>query len=362
MESRGKMKIPRLLILSIVFMMGFASCQVQTPAVEAPQVEVPLPSPDASEPPIPANEVTINYENLGQLKVSSSMQASAGAIDCAWSQDSQVISIMDITHAGLYDSETLSLLAEFTGDEYSALYAVSPDEGLAAYSLDGIKIQLYDFNTKADRISITPEFQYGSVFISPNGRLLAVDSLETIEVVLYDTSTGDNVNNLSGFETAAPVYRALFSPDGSALLWISRGTAQPMEIATQKLDPVLSHEDFIAAARISNDNKKVATAAAGTLNGEMQPLVTLWNSNDGKALWQMGNPEYFSSLDFSMDGSILAAGTLNEVVFYDVESGKELSRLQTGGEVINSLGFSSDGTSLLTCSTTGLAAIWKIVT
>ena len=97
---------------------------------------------------------------------------------------------MDITHAGLYDADTQSLLAEFTGDEYTALYAVSPDAGLAAYSLDGIKIQLYDFNTKADRISITPEFQYGGVFFSPDGSLLAVDSLETIEVVLFDTSTG----------------------------------------------------------------------------------------------------------------------------------------------------------------------------
>ena len=250
--------------------------------------------------------------------MSSSMQASTGAVDCAWSKDSSVISVMDITHAGLYDADTQTLLAEFTGDEYTALYAVSPDAGLAAYSLDGIKIQLYDFNTKADRISITPEFQYGSVFFSPDGSLLAVDSLETIEVVLFDTSTGAQVNSLSGFETAAPVYRALFSPDGSSLLWLSRGTAQPMDIATQKLDPALSHEDFIAAARISRDNTKVATAAAGTLNGEMQPLVTLWNSQDGQDLWQMGNLEYFSSLDFSMDDSLLAAGTLNEVVFYDV--------------------------------------------
>ena len=361
MELRGKMKIPRLLIFSLACLIGIVSCQIQTPTVEAPEVEAPLPSPEASEPPVPEKAATINSEDLGQLKMSSSLQASTGAIECAWSNDSRVISIMDITHAGLYDADTLSLQSEFTGDEYTALYAASPDAGLAAYSLDGIKIQIYDFNTKADRISIKPEFQYGSVFFSPDGRLLAVDSLETIEVVLFDTSTGAKVMSLNGFETAAPVYRALFSPDGSTLLWLSRGTAQPMDIVAQKLNPALSHEDFIAAARISRDNTKVATAAAGTLNGEMQPLVTLWNSQDGRDLWQRGNLEYFSSLDFSMDNSLLAAGTLNEVVIYDVSSGKELSRLQTGGEVINSLGFSPDGTSLLTCSTTGIAAIWKVM-
>jgi len=361
MEIRGKMKIPGLLIFSMVFMMGLVSCQVQAPAAESPAVEASIPAPKPTDHPDEIQSIFINADNLSQLEKSASLQASTGAIECAWSLDNSKLTIMDITHAGVYDPDTLSLQAEFTGDEYTALYAVSPDEGLAAYSLDGIKIQLYDFNTKADRISITPEFQFGSVFFSPDGSLLAVDSLETIEVRLFDTSAGTEVNRLSGFETAAPVYQALFSSDGSALLWLSRGTAQPMDIATQKLDPALSHEDFIAAARISRDNTKVATAAAGTLNGEMQPLITLWNSQNGQDLWQKGNPEYFSSLDFSMDDSLLAAGTLNEVVFYDVESGKELSRLQTGGEMINSLGFSPDGTSLATCSTTGIAAIWKIV-
>jgi WD40 repeat protein len=134
-----------------------------------------------------------------------------------------------------------------------------------------------------------------------------------------------------------------------------------MDIKTQKFAPALSHEDFIADAMLSRDNAKVATAAAGTLNGVMQPLLTLWNSQDGQVLWQMGNTEYFSSLDFSLDDSLLAAGTLNEVIFYDVGSGKELSRLKTGGEVINSLKFSPDGDALLTCSTSGIAAIWKIM-
>jgi len=361
MELRGKMKTSRLLIFSLAFLLVLISCQGQTPTAEAPGVEASLPLIEASKAVVPEKAIIINSENLGKLKLSSSMQASTGSIECGWSNDSNVISVMDITHAGLYNANTQTLLADFTGDEYTALYSVSPDAGLAAYSLDGKKIQIYDFNTKADRNSITPEFQYGNVFFSPNGNLLAVHSLETIEVVFFDTSTGNEVNRLNGFDTAAPVYSARLSPDGNFLLWLSRGTAQPMDITTQKLDPALSHEDFIADARISRDNTKVATAAAGTLNGKMQPLVTLWNSQDGRVLWQMGNTEYFSSLDFSVDDSLLAAGTLNEVVFYDVGSGKELSRLQTGRDVFNSLNFSPDGASLLTCSTSGIASIWKIV-
>ncbi|MDP2990230.1 MAG: hypothetical protein Q8O57_06665, partial [Kiritimatiellota bacterium] len=351
------MKLNRIFIAALVILLAAVSCQVQAPTAEAPAADTSVPAPEMTEPPV-EQSAAINADNLTKLEKSASLQASTGAITCAWSSDSSMATIMDITWAGLNKADALELAGEFTGDEYTALYAVSPDATLAAYSLDGIKIQLYDFSTKADRFSFTPDFQYSGVFFSPDGTRLAVDSLDVIEVVIYDTATGERVNSLSGFETAAPVYSAAFSPDGSFLLWLSRGTAQPMEIASRSLKPALGHEDFIAAARMSRDNSKVATAAAGTFNGTFQPLVTLWDAQNGAVLWQMGNADYFSSLDFSPDDTLLAAGTKNEVVFYDAVSGKELSRLQTGGDVINSHGFSPDCKSLLTCSTDGIAMNW----
>ena len=353
------MKLNKIFIVALTILLAAVSCQVQAPTVEAPAVEASVPAPEETETPV-EQSAAINADNLAQLQESASLQTSTGAITCAWSSDSSMATIMDFTWAGLYKADALELAAEFTGDEYTALYAVSPDATLAAYSLDGIKIQLYDFTTKADRFSITPDFQYSGVFFSPDGTRLAVDSLDAIEVVIFDTATGERVNSLNGFETAAPVYSAVFSPDGSHLIWLSRGTAQPMEITSRSMKPALGHEDFIAAAQMSRDNSKVATAAAGTFNGTFQPLVTLWDAQNGAVLWQTGNAEYFSSLDFSPDDTLLAAGTKNEVVFYNASSGKELSRLQTGGEVINSLGFSPDGNSLLTCSTDGIATIWKI--
>jgi len=355
------MKITGFVIIPLTILLAGASCQVQTPAPEASTVEAPISAHESTEPPAQVQNVFINADNLAQLEKTASLQASTSALTCTWSSDSSKITIMDNTHAGLYKAASFTLLGEFTGDEYTALYAVSPDAGLAAYSLDGLKIQLYDFATKTDRISITPDFQYGSVFFSPDGSHLAVDSLDKIEVVIYDTSTGAQIDNLSGFETAAPVYSAAFNNIGNYLVWISRGTVQPMLIADQLLLPALSHEDFVAAVRMSHDNSWVATAAAGTLNGVMQPLVTVWYAPKGSVAWQTGNAEYFSSLDFSPYDAMLAAGTKNEVVFYDVASGKELSRLHTGGDVINSLDFSPDGMSLLTCSTDGIATIWEVI-
>ena len=302
----------------------------------------------------------ITAGNLALLQKFASLQSSNDALTCGWSSDSQIITAMDTTWAGLYNADGLELVGEFTGDETTALYAVSADATLAAYSLDGLTIQLYDFSTKADRFSITPDYQFYTVFFSEDGAKLAVASLDAIEVRVYDTLSANQVNSLSGFETAAPVYSAAFSPDGSYLLWLSRGTAQPMEISSQSLKPALSHEDFITAAGMSHDNSLVATAAGGTLKGKFQPLVTLWDTKTGIALWQAGNEDYFSSLDFSPDDALIAAGTQSGVIFYDAASGKELSRFLTGGDVINSLAFSPDGQALLTCSTDSIATVWKI--
>ncbi len=354
------MKINKFLIVPSIILLTLVSCQVQAQVVKATTVEASVPSSESTKSPIEAQSKFINPDNLDQLEKSASLQASTGAMDCAWSSDGSTLTIMDTTHAGFYEAASLSLLGEFTGDEYTALYTASPDASLAAYSLDGKKIQLYDFTTKADSLSITPDFPFGAVFFSPDGTQIAVESLDEIKVVIYDTSTGAQVDNLSGFETAAPVYSAAFNTGGNYLLWISRGTVQPMLIMDQILLPALSHEDFVAVETMSHDNSWVATAAAGTLNGVMQPLVTLWYAPNGSVVWQMGNTEYFSSLDFSAFDALLAAGTKNEVVFYDIASGNELSRLKTGGDVINSLGFSPDGKSLLTCSTDGIATIWKV--
>jgi WD40 repeat protein len=353
------MRTHKILAIALALILAGVSCQKQSPAVPPTTVAPLVPTSTAVEPPV-VKPAALNGNNLSALQKSASLQASTSELTCAWTSDSNLVAMMNITTAGLYKADSLELTSEFSVNDTSALYDVSADAALVAYSLDGVKIQLYDLVTKSDRLSITPDFQYGNINFTPDGNYLAVDSNDLIQVVFYDTVTGKRVKSLSGFETAAPVYSAEFSPNGGYLIWISRGTAQPMLISDQILLPALSHEDFIAAVRMSHDNSMVATAAAGTLNGTFQPLVTLWNAQNGTVLWQTGNVDYFSSLDFSEYDAFLAAGTMNEVVFYDVASGKELSRLVTGGHVINSLAFSPDGTSLITCSDDGIAEIWKV--
>lgn len=350
----------KIFMLSPVFVIALAlsACQPALTA-EQPPVETAETS-SAAEGPASTPSAESNLQNLAKIQQTASLQPSSGALYCSWSDDGSRVSAMDITWAGLYDAQTLELQAEFTGDEYTALYAVSADAGLAAYSLDGIKIQIYDFATKADRASFSPEFAFGSVFFSPDGSKLAVQSLDNIEIVLYDTSTGSNLARLSGFQTAAPIFNGSFSPDGRNLVWQSRGTAQPMEIASMRLLPALSHEDFISDVTMSHDNRLVATAAAGELNGEYQPLVTVWDTAKGEPLFKVGNTEYTTSLDFSSQDEVLAAATGYEVTFYETATGRTLFHFLPGADLINSIAFSPDGQGLLTCGTDGVISIWRV--
>lgn len=328
----------------------------------ASPAEPAAPGLTDSQPDTPSESVqekTISADTISNLAPAVTLQPSTGALNCSWTKDGSAIWVEDFFSASLYDSDTMDVLAKFEGGEYAAIYDTSADGRTVAYSLDGQEIRLFDIFTQEDRLSFLPGFPYSAAFFSPDDSTLGVASLDSIEIILFSAKDGSVQGSLSGFTTAAPVYLAKFSTIGETLIWISRGTVQPMHIGSGELGPTLSHEDFVAAVAISPDGSMIATAAAGTLNGEFQPLITLWDTFSGEVLWQNGNTAYFSSLDFSPDGSLLAAGTEGEVIFFQTDTGEELVSLLTGSEVVNDLNFSPDRTTLMTCETDGRLILWK---
>jgi len=341
---------------SLVFLLVFfilAACTA--PAPTAPVMTDTQPA----APPEPVQDLQISADTISNLAPTVTLQTSTGALNCSWTKDGSAIWVEDFFSASLYDSDTMDVLAKFEGGEYAAIYDTSADGRTVTYSLDGQEIRLFDIFTQEDRLSFLPGFPYSAAFFSPDDSTLGVASLDSIEIVLFSAEDGSVQGSLSGFTTAAPVYLAKFSTIGETLIWISRGTVQPMHIGSGELGPTLSHEDFVAAVTISPDGSVIATAAGGTLNGEFQPLVTLWDTFSGEVLWQNGNTAYFSSLDFSPDGSLLAAGTEGEVIFFQTDTGEELVSLLTGSEVVNDLNFSPDRTTLMTCESDGRLILWK---
>ncbi len=336
--------------LIVVVLMAISACQ-QTPAV-----------PTETSEPVPEQEpapIVITSENAAALKSIYSASVSTGFILAKWAEDNTTVWIMDSESASLYDSTSGERIAQFAPGENTAIYDVSPDGKTVAYSPDGLENRLFDVSTQADILSIVPDFPFSDVFFNTDGTQLGTPSLYDIEVVLWDTTSGAETGSLSGFETAAPVYSAKFGTDGKTLLWFSRGIVQPMDIATQEMGPTLSHEDFVTSRQISPDGKVVATTAAGMVGGEYQPVMTLWDANSGEVLRQNAIPTYFSSIAFSPDSSLLAAGTEEGVLFFTVPHGDEVFRFDSA-EVVNSIAFSPDGVKLITCGDVGTINIYEV--
>ena len=343
-------KTIRRLSLIVIILLAATACQ-KDPAVPAESSE-PVPEQE----PVP---VVITSENATALKPIYSASVSIGFILAKWTDDSTAVWIMDSESAALYDSTNGEMIAQFSPGEYIAVYDVSPDGKTVAYSRDGLEIHLFDVFTQADIVSIVPDFPFSDVFFNNDGSLLGTPSAYDIKIILWATANGAEIGSLSGFETAAPVYSAKFGPDEETLLWFSRGIVQPMDIATQKMGPTLSHEDFVTSRQISPDGKVIATTAAGMVGDDFLPVLTMWDADSGEILRQNAIPSYYSSIAFSPDSGLLAAGTEGGVLFFTVPHGDEVFRFDST-EVINSIAFSPDGIKLITCGNEGTINIYEV--
>jgi WD40 repeat protein len=320
---------------------------------------MPLELPAETPAPPPAPEpVVIRAENLSSLVQAGSLNPSSQAILCSWSTDGSSFWVQDLNGAYLYDAGTFTQTASYEISEHESIYDLSANGRTIAYSLDGLAISLFDIVDNQEILTITPDYQFLNAFFSPDGSMLGVESYYAIEVVVYDTTTGEEVRRLSGFETAAPVYSARFAADRKTLVWFSRGTVQPMDITNNTMMPALRHEDFVAAFAVAPDGSVIATAAGGTYEGEPTPLITYWHPQDGYEVAVAPFLDYISALAFSPDSSLLAAGTSVEITFLSVPGAEVLASLDSSG--ISSLVFSPDGTRLLACTREGNATIWKV--
>ena len=303
----------------------------------------------------------IQADDLNELSAVHTIDTQE-AVSVQWAKDGSVFWLTGMWETMLFDGLTYEKLDSYMVDEFGVLYDTSPDGRTIALSLDPTTIVLYDIQNDQEVLSIEPGFAFSGSLFAPDGKTLAVISLDEIAVSLFDVQSGAQLDTLSGFETAAPIYSAQFGEDGSTFLWVSRGTVQPMELASKKMGEALYHEDFVSAAAVSPDSKYIATASAGTLTGgDFVPLVTLWDAKTGSIEKQMSFLEPIQSVAFSPNGKILVSGAYEALLFWDGENGSPLRTiLDAHEESIISLAFSPDGSKLVTCSSDGVVKIWAL--
>ncbi|HZY89782.1 MAG TPA: WD40 repeat domain-containing protein, partial [Gemmataceae bacterium] len=193
-----------------------------------------------------------------------------------------------------------------SGQSASSVLAFSPDGGLLAGVTSDETVTLWDAQTGEKRLQLKVHSGAGRLAFSADGERLATANSDGLVKVL-DTRTRQEVYSFQGG------HRLAFSADNAAL-------------AAANMTAVVG-----------------ATPSAILLSAKTVPTRTYLEGSSGAAV-------------FSPDGRLVAArGPENDVLFFDAFTGKRLRPLKGHRYSLSSLGFSADGKRLVSLSRGGTA-------
>jgi WD40 repeat protein len=172
---------------------------------------------------------------------------------------------------------------------------------------------------------------------------------------------GAEVQTLTGFETAAPIYNAGFKGSNDVIVWHARATIQTQNVSSGKMGIATSSEDFVDYYALTPDGKLLASAAMKTIDGNNTSTVTLWNAASGSEVRILILEQAVSCMTFSADGSMLAVGSGNNILVYEVSSGSLLVTLSGHSSLPMALAFSPDGYSLASAGQDSQLILWQVM-
>ena len=336
----------RLYLVVGLVILALAACQTPTAAPAATETQV--------------QPTSINAENAAGIQAAFQTSEVNLVSDLVWSTDGSILIALSNSGAARYSGSGLEKIDTFIFDTPAAIYAASPDGKTLAFSDDSYNIYLADASQTRDALSIYSPEMVGVADFSPDGSDLLTTSMDTIMVTLWDVTTGEVQSSLDSFETAAPVYSAHFGADGQHIIWVARATVQVQDITTQEMSPVMSHEDFVSSVALAPNGSLLATAAAGTIDGEFVPAIFLWNPASGELNTILSNPDPFDVVTFSSNSSLLAAAAGSTIFIWNTASFEQVAIISTGGDNITVLAFSPDDSSLASADLSGNITLWQV--
>lgn len=358
---------PKFLAL-FVLAFALAACQ-PAPATQIPATATASPSlpPTAAPSPTVAQPTAASTESTGaqaEQPKSAPELLKESAITyptrLVWSLDGKRLAVFGEGSLTLLNAETFELIAVRSILSPARALDFSPDGRTLAFTPDGLTIELDDLDTGQVIQTITPDAGFQQAFFSPDGRWLAVDSLDQMAFTLWDPNTGQKGATLSGFVTAAPIYSARFSTSGNKLVWFARASIQVQDIQSGLLAAHIGHEDFITSFALNPDDSLLVTSTGGTYNGEYTPLIYFWNPASGEQIAVYPQVQTANALAFSPDGGTLAAAIAADVLLIDPANGQAWQTFHAADDAVTALCFSPDGSRMATAGSDGHVRLWRL--
>jgi hypothetical protein len=225
--------------------------------------------------------------------------------------------------------ETVLALAP---DASSALSAGDGPQGkgtgeISAYNLDGS----LRFALPGEPLSSAGYTQDG-IFIIGLGR-------DVRAIRLFDPITGELRHELTGFDSAAPVYTAFLAPGGKTAVWLARATIQLQEVESGEMGARMMYRDFVATLALS----PAAAGAAGRMAVAVEDMLLLYDLPRGGETARLTRSQPVSALAFSPDGALLAGGYGANIQLWDAATLAPLRTLPGPNTFTGLVSFSPDG-------------------
>jgi len=274
---------------------------------------------------------------------------SVAVTSVAFSKDGTILASGGGSAVILWEVATGRELRALTGHSKDITSIALNGEGILASGSEDATVKLWDIATGRELRTLTGHPRgVQSVAFSADGRILASSSVDE-KVKLWEVATGRELRTLTGHSVA-------FSGDGTILASDGGSVVMLWEVATgRKLRTLVGHSDRVKSVAFSVDGKMLAT-------GSLDKTVKLWEITTGRELHTLsGHSDIVDSVAFSADGRTLASGSWDQTIkLWDVGSGKELKTLQGHSAWVLSVAFSADGFTLASGSWDHTIKLWDV--
>ena len=198
---------------------------------------------------------------------------------------------------------------------------------------------------------------------SADGSHFATGSSSAVDI--FDATTGERVRRLAhgddSKEDKTYVRSLAYMPGGKRLVSGAEDRiVRVWDVETAELQAKMEgHELDIYSLDCSSDGKHFVSAS-----GDCKAI--LWNADAGEKASifggsKQGPKDGLTSVAFSPDGKLLAAGSLDEHIYvWDVETGKLANKLAGHSKSVYSVTFTPDGKSLISGSLDRTIKSWDV--
>lgn len=325
-------------------------------------------------PTITPTLISIRDNTLYMLEIFMNIGEGEVLRSAAFTPDSAVLA----TAAGNNEDFTIRLRDVASGQSIGRLdghtgivwdVAFSPDGQMLVSVSSDATAKIWDWQNGTLHQSLDLPGEVVSVSFSPDGQILAVGGVDQplgdLQNAAIWTFFVDSWNPLLKFPEYWNITAMAYSPDGRFL--IGGGTSRNVQIWRTSDGTslfTLNHPHQVLDAAVSPDGSTVTTATCqNTLNDECtEGAVWLWNLSNGRLIDKLRHfPDVVESVIFSVDGSSLIAashdGTLR--VYATVDYQPLFEATPPGGNGVMAL--SPDGGLLASGGANGAVHLWKVV-